>query len=322
MTETDSPRRHHRRGHHLARHRGRHRQPRRMVVHGRTQGDRAPARQPRGALRLPEERLAGAEGAGQDRGSSDLPRPCRGLRRARIENEDDVLDVIELLRLNYDRIVEREAAPGGGLSRAGHRHRRIPRPRARAHARACPSAAGASSSTHATVTRSTRAVGGLDGVIAIAGDVADPDHRRRLVEAAGGSIDLLVNNASVLGPTPLPLLARLRRSTSCADVYEVNVLAPLALVQLALPRLADRRAHRQPQLRRGRRGVRDLGRLRLVQGRAGPPDGDPRAPRIPACARTPSTRATCARRCSRTHSPARTSPTGRRPRRAFPACWR
>jgi len=80
------------------------------------------------------------------------------------------------------------------------------------------------------------AVADLDGVTAIAGDVADPDHRRRLVEAAGGSIDLLVNNASVLGPTPLPLL-RDYDLDALRQVYEVNVLAPLALVQLALPRL-------------------------------------------------------------------------------------
>jgi NAD(P)-dependent dehydrogenase (short-subunit alcohol dehydrogenase family) len=82
-----------------------------------------------------------------------------------------------------------------------------------------------------------RAVAGLDGVVAVAGDVADPDHRRRLFEAAGRPIDLLVNNASALGPTPLPGLAdypleELRR------VYEINVVAPLALVQLALPHLA------------------------------------------------------------------------------------
>jgi NAD(P)-dependent dehydrogenase (short-subunit alcohol dehydrogenase family) len=81
------------------------------------------------------------------------------------------------------------------------------------------------------------AVAGLARVIPITGDVADPDHRRRLVEAAGEPIDLLVNNASSLGPSPLPLLAQypleeLRR------VYEANVLAPLALVQLSLPRLA------------------------------------------------------------------------------------
>ena len=79
---------------------------------------------------------------------------------------------------------------------------------------------------------------GLDGVVALAGDVADPDHRRSLVDAAGGRLDLLVNNASVLGPSPRPALAgygldELRR------VFEVNVLAPLALAQEALPRLQE-----------------------------------------------------------------------------------
>jgi NAD(P)-dependent dehydrogenase (short-subunit alcohol dehydrogenase family) len=83
------------------------------------------------------------------------------------------------------------------------------------------------------------AVAGLSGVVAIAGDVADPHHRLRLVESAGRPIDLLVNNASLLGTTPLPLLTRypleeLRR------VYEVNVLAPLALVQLSVARLSSR----------------------------------------------------------------------------------
>jgi NAD(P)-dependent dehydrogenase (short-subunit alcohol dehydrogenase family) len=75
------------------------------------------------------------------------------------------------------------------------------------------------------------------GDVLVAGDIAEPDHRHALVEAAGDRIDLLVNNASALGPSPLPPLAEyglddLRR------VYEVNVLAPLALIQLALPRLA------------------------------------------------------------------------------------
>src|SRR5918995_1679428 len=82
-----------------------------------------------------------------------------------------------------------------------------------------------------------RAVAGLERVTAIPGDVVDPEHRRRLVEAAGAPLDLLVNNASALGPTPLPTLGDypledLRR------VFEVNVLAPLTLVQLALPRLS------------------------------------------------------------------------------------
>jgi NAD(P)-dependent dehydrogenase (short-subunit alcohol dehydrogenase family) len=74
--------------------------------------------------------------------------------------------------------------------------------------------------------------------VLIPGDIADAEHRRALVEAVGEPIDLVVNNASLLGLSPLPPLARypldeLRR------VYEANVLAPLALVQLALPRLAE-----------------------------------------------------------------------------------
>jgi NAD(P)-dependent dehydrogenase (short-subunit alcohol dehydrogenase family) len=81
------------------------------------------------------------------------------------------------------------------------------------------------------------AVAGLPGVVALPGDVSDAAHRQALVDAAGEPIDLLVNNASLLGPSPQPTLADypldvLRR------VYEVNVLAPLALVQAALPRLA------------------------------------------------------------------------------------
>jgi NAD(P)-dependent dehydrogenase (short-subunit alcohol dehydrogenase family) len=78
-------------------------------------------------------------------------------------------------------------------------------------------------------------------VRALAGDIVDPGHRSDLLRAAEelGSLDLLVNNASTLGVSPLPRLegyplAELRR------VYEVNAVAPLALVQSALPRLRQR----------------------------------------------------------------------------------
>jgi NAD(P)-dependent dehydrogenase (short-subunit alcohol dehydrogenase family) len=83
-----------------------------------------------------------------------------------------------------------------------------------------------------------RAVSGLPGVAAIPGDIADPDHRRALVEAAGEGINLLANNASLLGPSPQPALADYPLE-ELARVYQVNVFAPLALVQLALPRLAQ-----------------------------------------------------------------------------------
>jgi NAD(P)-dependent dehydrogenase (short-subunit alcohol dehydrogenase family) len=80
------------------------------------------------------------------------------------------------------------------------------------------------------------ATAGPAGVRAVPGDVTDPRHRADLVAATGDRLDLLVHNASTLGPSPLPPLAdhpldALRR------VYETNVIAPLALTQLALPAL-------------------------------------------------------------------------------------
>ena len=76
-------------------------------------------------------------------------------------------------------------------------------------------------------------------VRAVVGDVTDPEHRRALVATAveaGGGVDLLVHNASHLGPSPQPRLAGYPLS-DLARVYEVNVVAPLALTQAALPAL-------------------------------------------------------------------------------------
>jgi NAD(P)-dependent dehydrogenase (short-subunit alcohol dehydrogenase family) len=74
--------------------------------------------------------------------------------------------------------------------------------------------------------------------IALAGDVADAGHRHALAEAAGklGRLDLLVNNASILGPSPLPTLTDYPLE-SLEQVIEVNLLAPLGLVQATLPLL-------------------------------------------------------------------------------------
>jgi NAD(P)-dependent dehydrogenase (short-subunit alcohol dehydrogenase family) len=82
------------------------------------------------------------------------------------------------------------------------------------------------------------AIGGLQNVTAIAGDVADPAHRRALVDAAGDRIDLIVNNASLLGPSPQPALADYPLET-LREVYEANVIGPLGLLQLALPQMPD-----------------------------------------------------------------------------------
>jgi NAD(P)-dependent dehydrogenase (short-subunit alcohol dehydrogenase family) len=72
----------------------------------------------------------------------------------------------------------------------------------------------------------------LDGAVLIPGDVSEADHSERLAEA--GPVDLLVNNASDLGPSPMPAL-RDYRLDDLRRVYEVNVFAPLALVQLLQP---------------------------------------------------------------------------------------
>jgi NAD(P)-dependent dehydrogenase (short-subunit alcohol dehydrogenase family) len=86
--------------------------------------------------------------------------------------------------------------------------------------------------------QAARELGRSAEVIALAGDVADARHRGELIDAAGPSVDLLVNNASVLGPSPQPRLASYP-SHEFEHVYEVNVLAPLRLIQLALPRLSE-----------------------------------------------------------------------------------
>jgi NAD(P)-dependent dehydrogenase (short-subunit alcohol dehydrogenase family) len=75
-----------------------------------------------------------------------------------------------------------------------------------------------------------------DLVTAVPGDVADPAHRADLVAAVGDRLELLVNNASDLGPTPLPPLADLVPA-QLQRLLAVNVVAPLALTQLVLPAL-------------------------------------------------------------------------------------
>jgi NAD(P)-dependent dehydrogenase (short-subunit alcohol dehydrogenase family) len=86
--------------------------------------------------------------------------------------------------------------------------------------------------------RSELAATATGTVVAIDGDVASANHRRMLVAAASelGRLDLLVNNASILGPSPQPALADYDLDDLRA-VYDVNVTAPLALTQLALPLL-------------------------------------------------------------------------------------
>ncbi len=79
----------------------------------------------------------------------------------------------------------------------------------------------------------TAALAGLADVTALPGDVTDPGHRARLAAAVAGHgrLDLLVNNASRLGPSPQPYL-RDYPLDELARVYDTDVIAPLALIQL------------------------------------------------------------------------------------------
>jgi NAD(P)-dependent dehydrogenase (short-subunit alcohol dehydrogenase family) len=69
-------------------------------------------------------------------------------------------------------------------------------------------------------------------VIVIPGDVSDAGHRAALADAARevGGLDALVNNASILGPSPQPALLDYPLDV-LEEVYRKNTLAPLALVQ-------------------------------------------------------------------------------------------
>jgi NAD(P)-dependent dehydrogenase (short-subunit alcohol dehydrogenase family) len=74
-----------------------------------------------------------------------------------------------------------------------------------------------------------------DHIVGVTGDITDPFHRAALIERVerGGRLDLLVNNAGTLGPSPLPRLADVA-TEDLRNLFEVNVVAPLALTAEAL----------------------------------------------------------------------------------------
>jgi NAD(P)-dependent dehydrogenase (short-subunit alcohol dehydrogenase family) len=79
---------------------------------------------------------------------------------------------------------------------------------------------------------------GLTDIASVVGDVTDEAHRQELVAAAGGPIDLVVNNASVLGPSPLPAVADLA-AEDLEEILRANVVGPLGLIRLALPHMSE-----------------------------------------------------------------------------------
>ena len=124
--------------------------------------------------------------------------------------------------------------------------------------------------------------------------------------AAAAAFDVLVNNASILGPSPQPALADYPLD-ELERVYAVNVLAPLALMQLALPLLppggrivnVTSDAAVEPYAGWGGYGSSKAALEQLAACSR---------PSIPSCASTPSIPATCAPACTRRRSRARTSP--------------
>lgn len=74
----------------------------------------------------------------------------------------------------------------------------------------------------------------LTHIITLVGDITDRAHRRALVVAAraAGGLDVLINNASILGPSPQPRLMDYPLEV-LEQVYRANIIAPLGLIQAA-----------------------------------------------------------------------------------------
>jgi NAD(P)-dependent dehydrogenase (short-subunit alcohol dehydrogenase family) len=154
-------------------------------------------------------------------------------------------------------------------------------------------------------------------LVAVSGDVTDEAHRRALLLEVGrlGSLDLLVNNASTLGAAPLPSLSSYPLE-SLRRAYEVNVVAPLALVQAALSQLLR---SSDPRIL----NVSSDASVEAYEGWGG--YGSSKAPcsrsKSPASASGQSTRATWRHRCTRTHSRGKTSAIGHSQARWLPFFW-
>ena len=160
-------------------------------------------------------------------------------------------------------------------------------------------------------------------VVAVVGDITDPDHRHDLTAAAFelGGLDLVVNNAGTLGTSPLPSLADYPLG-DLRVAFEVNVVAPLGLLQDALPLLLDAP---QPRII----NVTSDAAVEAYEGWGGYGAGKAAlehlgavlAAEFPALTVWSVDPGTCARPCTRPRSPARTSPTGPSRPPSCPASW-
>ena len=83
--------------------------------------------------------------------------------------------------------------------------------------------------------------GRLGNAVCISGDISDEEHVAQIANAVKsyGHLDLLINNASSLGVTPLPSLFDYPIK-SLIEVYRVNVFAPLTIIQSVRPYLKNK----------------------------------------------------------------------------------
>jgi NAD(P)-dependent dehydrogenase (short-subunit alcohol dehydrogenase family) len=89
-----------------------------------------------------------------------------------------------------------------------------------------------------------RELSNVTDVLALPGDVGDMSHLDRLVDAGlqrFGRIDVLINNASELGPSPLLELGQLP-APELLNILRINLVGPLRLIQGVLPAMRARRA--------------------------------------------------------------------------------
>lgn len=84
----------------------------------------------------------------------------------------------------------------------------------------------------AALTAVSRELSQYTQVTAVPGDITDASHLQALAAAAraAGGLDAVVNNASILGPSPLPALLDYPLDL-LTQVYQTNVVAPLAVLQ-------------------------------------------------------------------------------------------
>ena len=117
----------------------------------------------------------------------------------------------------------------------------------------------------------------LTQVVAVTGSVTDGEHRLALAREVHsfGGLDALINNASILGPSPQPALLDYPLDV-LEEVYRVNTFAPLALIQAVRDELKPGAVVLNVTSDAGVEPYPGWGRVRLQQGRPGATLGDTR----------------------------------------------